>query len=150
MNMFDNSESLVVDGDENGGSIFQYFERLRPLSGEEMAKMPIWGGEFKRVYAENNKEVYVIDCLGNQTTTRQHISQLIKRAMGKAYKAVKMEDPDMAPFAIAANLLLMFGVNHSDEKEVKKFFRLFPKDIKDAIVNDARKHIGCYVRKTTL
>jgi hypothetical protein len=63
---------------------------------------------------------------------RQNISQILKRALRKAFHFIKRSDPSMTPFEIACYLGMMFRVDRS-ELEMKKFFKLFPPDIKKLI-----------------
>jgi hypothetical protein len=125
-------------------SIFKHYEKLTPMSGEEIAQVPMWGSEsqFKRIYAKPNSDNYVIDFEGSKTTTRQHVSSILKKGMGKVYTFLKNDDPEASPFDIAVNMLVMFGVNHSNKKEIKKFFRLFPKKIKNEIEKDGREKLA--------
>jgi len=133
-------------------SIFKHYEKLQPMSGEEIAQVPMWGseGKFKRIYASPNSDDYIINFEGNKTTTRQHVSSILKKGMGKVYTFLKNDDPDASPFEIAANILMMFGVNHSDKKEIKKFFRLFPKDIKNEIERDGREKLALLCGEATM
>ena len=130
--------------EECGYSIFNYFAKLQPLSGEDIAQVPMWGREstFSRVFANKDSDYYLIDFTGDKITTRQHVSAILKKSMGKIYTSLKNEEPESTPFQIASSMFLMFGINHCNEKEVKKFFRLFPKKIKNDIIEDGRETLN--------
>ena len=96
-----------------GGNIFEYFQKDHPMTGEEIA-------------TELN-------------TSRQHISQQLKKIMERAYNHVKVNNKDMTPFKIAVRLAVVFGINQRDENEVKKFFKLFPMEVRAKIKDDGKK-----------
>lgn len=66
--------------------------------------------------------------------TRAAVSNTLKRGMGKAFKEFQKMMPDMNAFEVAVAMSIGFGV---DETELKKFFRLFPPDIRKKIETDA-------------
>ena len=71
--------------------------------------------------------------------TRQAVSNTLKRSMAKAYQAMKKEDKT-EPFETAVNMMIGLGINlNADKMEIKKFFKLFPPDIRKAIEMDAKK-----------
>ena len=67
-------------------------------------------------------------------TTRQNISQTLKRAMKKYYVKLKEMEKDMGPFELALIMMKMFGV--VDKTDVVKFYNLFPNDIRLEIKMD--------------
>jgi DNA-binding transcriptional regulator LsrR (DeoR family) len=70
--------------------------------------------------------------------SRQAVSNTLKRAMKKAFvEAKKIEDWDAFETAVAMSV--MFGQGETD---LKKFFRLFPPDIRKEIEADAVKRFG--------
>jgi predicted transcriptional regulator len=70
--------------------------------------------------------------------SRQAVSNTLKRAMKKAFiEAKKIED--WSAFETAVAMSVMFG---QDETDLKKFFRLFPPDIRKEIEADAIKKFG--------
>ena len=64
--------------------------------------------------------------------SRQNISQILKRALRKAFYFIKKQDSSMSPFEIACYLAMMFKVDRSS-LEMRKFFNLFPPDVKELI-----------------
>ena len=70
--------------------------------------------------------------------TRQAVSSTLKRAMKKAYtEAKKIEN--WSPFEAAVALSVMFG---QQDENIKKFFRLFPPDVRKEIEADAKEKFG--------
>lgn len=67
--------------------------------------------------------------------TRQAISNCLKKAMKKVYLKTRAIH-NTKPFDTASNMMVMFNVGSSDE-EVRDFFKLFPKDIREEIEKDA-------------
>jgi len=67
--------------------------------------------------------------------TRQAVSNTLKRAMKKMFIAMKKENPDMSDFDVAVSLQIGLGV---DDVDVKKFFKLFPPDVRKKIEASAK------------
>ena len=67
--------------------------------------------------------------------TRQAVSNTLKRAMKKMFLAMKKENPDMSDFDVAVSLQVGLGV---DDVDVKKFFKLFPPDVRKKIEASAK------------
>jgi DNA-binding transcriptional regulator LsrR (DeoR family) len=67
-------------------------------------------------------------------TTRQNVSQTLKRAIKKYYLKLKEMEKDMGPFELALTMMNMFGV--IDKTDVVKFYNLFPHDIRQEIKSD--------------
>lgn len=77
--------------------------------------------------------------------SRQNVSQLLKRSLNKCYLHIAKTQKDMTPFEIAVLMARMFNVANSDEtsqSEVRKFFKLFPENIRRKIKKDAAERIG--------
>ena len=78
--------------------------------------------------------------------SRQNVSQLLKRSLIKCYSHLVKTQKDMTPFEIASLMARMFnvGVNPEEksEAEVKKFFKLFPANIRRKIKKDAEEKFG--------
>ena len=76
----------------------------------------------------------IADLLG---TSRHNISNILKRAMKKVYNGVReMEiDPKFGPFE---SMVVMYLILKPEDDDLEKFFRLFPRKIRDEIRNDAR------------
>jgi predicted transcriptional regulator len=68
--------------------------------------------------------------------TRQAVSNILKKAMGKVYIEVGKLDKTMKPFEISCMMLRILDVP-SDSDEIKKFYNLFPPKIKKEIEKDA-------------
>jgi DNA-binding CsgD family transcriptional regulator len=70
--------------------------------------------------------------------SRQAVSNTLKRAMKKVYiETRKLEK--WSPFEAAVAMSQMFN---QDEQDMKKFFRLFPPDIRKEIEADAKEKLG--------
>ena len=76
--------------------------------------------------------------------SRQNISQLLKRALGKFYFKISQQQKDMSPFEIAVLMSRMLNVSSDEtgESEIKKFFKLFPVNIRSKIKKDATKKLN--------
>jgi len=76
--------------------------------------------------------------------TRQAVSNTLKRAMKKVFLEFQKVDKSWDAFETAVAMSQGFSdlVMGSDEVELKKFFRLFPPDIKKRIEQDAEKRMA--------
>lgn len=70
--------------------------------------------------------------------SRQAVSNTLKRAMKKAYIEARKIDKS-SPFEAAVILSQIFD---EGEEDLKKFFKLFPPDIRKEIEADAREKLG--------
>jgi|GEM_PF-4694160 predicted transcriptional regulator len=70
--------------------------------------------------------------------TRQAVSNTLKRAMGKAFAFLKKENRDMDAFEIAAMMAIGWDAANTTA-EMKKFFTLFPPEIRKEIELAASK-----------
>lgn len=68
--------------------------------------------------------------------TRQAVSNILKRAMKKFYEQIKKMDPEWGPFDCSCAMMRMLGVANNTE-EIKKFYNLFPPDVRNEIEKDA-------------
>lgn len=103
---------------ENGPcihNIWEHFWKLPPMTGEEIAQE-----------------------IGQ---TRANVSRILKKIFGNTYNMVHTWEPELSPFEIAIHMAKIFGVDFSLETEVKKFFRLFPLDIKELIEKDGNNRM---------
>lgn len=71
--------------------------------------------------------------------TRQAVSNTLKRAMKKFYKGVQRMDSNWGPFECSCSMMKMMNINHTSE-EIKKFYNLFPPEIRKEIEADALKN----------
>ena len=71
--------------------------------------------------------------------TRQAISNTLKRAMKKLFLETKKMDKSWDNFDCAISLAQMLGVAQDSGEEIKKFFKLFPPDIRKQIEADGAK-----------
>lgn len=79
--------------------------------------------------------------------TRQAVSNILKKAMRKFYNQAKCVDDTWGPFERSCAMMRMLNVDHVEE-EIKKFYNLFPKDIRDEIEQDAlENHISDRLRE---
>ena len=67
--------------------------------------------------------------------SRQAVSNILKKAMKKYYKEVKKLDESWTPFECVCTMMKMFHVPN-DDAEIKKFFTLFPPEIKAEVTAD--------------
>lgn len=70
--------------------------------------------------------------------TKQAISKYLRQAMGKVYtetRNLEMGKNKYSPFEAAVVMSLIFNVGDED---ITNFFKLFPKDIKAEIEDDAK------------
>ncbi len=82
--------------------------------------------------------------------TRQAVSNILKKAMRKFYNQVKNVDTTWGPFERSCAMMRMLGVDHVEE-EIKKFYNLFPMDIRNEIEKDAlENHVSDRVREKLL
>lgn len=98
---------------------------LRPMNGEEIVE---------DIYRQTGVR-----------TSRQNISNALKSAMKSFFLNFQKMEPELSPFQIASTMMHMLYVpNAKNDKEfrggVDSFFRLFPKDLKEKIEEDARRY----------
>ena len=67
--------------------------------------------------------------------SRQAVSNTLKRAMKKFYNGVRELDETWTPFECVCVMMKMFGIPN-DLTEIKKFFNLFPPDIKSEVTEE--------------
>lgn len=78
--------------------------------------------------------------------TRQAVSNILKRAMKKFYDQVAIMDTEWGPFDRSCAMMRMLNVDNNIE-EIKKFYMLFPPDVRDEIEADAlANHCSKYMR----
>ena len=73
--------------------------------------------------------------------TRQGVSNTLKRAMKKMFQEFKKVDKTWGDFETAVAMAQGFNDIVDDEVELKKFFKLFPPDIRKKIEADAKNFI---------
>lgn len=95
----------------------------------------------EKPYPMNGEEIAVV-----LDYSRQNVSQLLKRSMGKCFLFLSRTQKDMTPFEIAILMSKMFNIGldpeDTNESEVRKFFKLFPVNIRRKIKKDAAERIG--------
>lgn len=70
--------------------------------------------------------------------SRQAVSQSLKRAIIKVYEGLLIEEICDTPTESLMFMREWFGVQ--DDEDIQQFYDLFPKYIKDEIMNDARTY----------
>lgn len=70
--------------------------------------------------------------------SRQAVSNTLKRAMKKVYIETRKIDKS-SPFEAA---VIMSQIFDQGDQDIKKFFKLFPPDIRKEIEADAKKKLG--------
>jgi len=99
-----------------------------------------------RKYIKESEEIdFSLDLMCEQMTgteigkelgmSRQSVSNTLKRGLKKIYLELKKENKT-SPFETATSLAIGLNV---DDSEYKKFFKLFPPDIRSEIEKDAAK-----------
>jgi len=68
--------------------------------------------------------------------SRQAVSQILKRAIVKVYENLLFENICDTPTDAILYMRNWFGVE--EEEDIQQFYDLFPKRIKDEILNDSR------------
>lgn len=71
--------------------------------------------------------------------TRQAVSNTLKRAMKKMFDEFQKMDKNWDAFEVAVAMSQGFGDLTNNEVEMKKFFKLFPPDLRRKIEKDAEK-----------
>lgn len=66
-------------------------------------------------------------------TTKQNVNQILKRAMRKVYLKTKELNNEWSPLEILYGLSCLFNIKQ--EKDFKRFFSDFPKDIQNKVIN---------------
>lgn len=93
-------------------------------------------------YSMNGEEIAVA-----LDYSRQNVSQLLKRSLSKCYLTLAKTQKDMTPFEIVTLMSRMLKVcpdqeENANESEVRKFFKLFPANIRRKIKADAAKKLN--------
>ena len=74
--------------------------------------------------------------------TKQAVYNILKRSLKKFYKYLKKQNKELSPFDIVCIMMKAFNVPN-DEKEIIKYFNLFPANIKSEVtkylVKNSRK-----------
>lgn len=73
--------------------------------------------------------------------SRQGVSNTLKRAMKKVFLEFRKLDKEWDAFDTAVALAMGIGDLTEDEIELKKFFKLFPPDIRKQIEADGEKKL---------
>jgi predicted transcriptional regulator len=68
--------------------------------------------------------------------SKQAVSGYLKKAIAKVYDETRKLEKSWSPFEVCVAMSIMFNV---EEDDINNFFKLFPKDIKNEIEEDARK-----------
>ena len=105
---------------EEGANIFNYFQKLAPMTGEEIADELV--------------------------CTRQNVSRILKELMFKIFKKVRLLNRDKTPFEVATIMFEMLGVNQRQENEIVKFYTLFPPKLRKEIEEDGKRILDKYRR----
>jgi len=72
--------------------------------------------------------------------TRQDVSQLLKRALVKVYNNVRVLEPQSKPFEVCSLMCEILNVDQTPE-ELRKFFRLLPRHLKETILADGHNRL---------
>jgi prolyl-tRNA synthetase len=108
----------MFDNPYEGGNIFVSFEKLHPMTGEEISE--------------------------DMACTRQNVSRILKDVMEKFYNKVKFIHRDKTPFEIATVMMEMLGVNQRNENEILKFHTLYPLALRNEIEEDGKRILDKY------
>jgi predicted DNA-binding protein YlxM (UPF0122 family) len=66
--------------------------------------------------------------------TRQAVYNILKRALKNYYKEFQKQNKDLSPFDVICVMMKMLNVPNN-EKEIIKYFNLFPYDIKHEVTH---------------
>ena len=72
--------------------------------------------------------------------SRMAVSQSLKRSLKKIYYSLKKKNKHSDPFQVAVTMSQILRVSSDCDKEMEKFFNLFPAEIKNEIKHHAKKH----------
>lgn len=74
--------------------------------------------------------------------SRMAVSQSLKRSLKKIYYLLKKSNRHLDPFEIAVTMSQILCVSLDSDKEMNKFFNLFPVDLKKEIKTHAKNHVS--------
>ena len=116
----------------------------RPSKEEERKNMKIPWESIKVKDGVQMSGAEIANDIYEQTgikTTRQNISNALKRAMKKFFLRLSREESELRPFEVATKMFDMICRNDKKiRKNVDMFFRLFPKEIRRTIENDIKNY----------
>lgn len=69
--------------------------------------------------------------------TRQAVHQNSKSAMKKIYNNMFKYNLADTPFEAVMNLMIMLGLDKSNEEDIKDFYTMFPDEIKKEVLKSA-------------
>jgi len=71
--------------------------------------------------------------------SRQAVSYTIRKAMDKMYRHILDVDIADTPFSAILALMVVLGVNNSDNTDIQQFLKMFDKDIINEVTEEALK-----------
>jgi len=74
--------------------------------------------------------------------SRMAVSQSLKRALKKIYLLLKKNNRHYDSFEVAVTISQILCVSIDSDSEMKKFFNLFPDNIKKEIKEHAKRHVN--------
>lgn len=69
--------------------------------------------------------------------SRQAVSYAIRKSMRKMYQYVLDEKIAETPFSAVLAMMIMLGVNNSDNSDIQQFLKMFDKDIVNKVKEEA-------------
>jgi predicted transcriptional regulator len=94
--------------------------------------------EDKFVTFKTGKPMSGTDVSKELNISRMAVSQNLKRGLKKVYYILKKFNRHLDSFEIAVTMSQLFNVSVDNDKEMTKFFNLFPKEIKKEIKTNAK------------
>lgn len=95
--------------------------------------------DVKCIAYETNKPMSGSDIANKLNISRSAVSQSLRRSITRIYSILKNRYRISSPIEIMCIMVDMFNIK--TETEYKKFFKLFPNDIKD-VINERAKEAG--------
>jgi DNA-binding transcriptional regulator GbsR (MarR family) len=87
------------------------------------------------IYFETGKCIDGSEIARILNTSRQNVSKTLKKSFKKIYLRIRNSNKGIKPFEIATLMAEMFGIETN--KEFNSFYRLFPYEIKNKILEDS-------------
>jgi transcriptional regulator len=84
-----------------------------------------------------NKPMTCSEIARGTGTTRQNVSQTLKKAMGKIYNSVLEEYK--SPWKTVNAMMHILGVNNQTPHDIEEFFQMLPSKIREEAKEDAKK-----------
>lgn len=95
--------------------------------------------DYSKIKVMNDRAMNGEEIAKELEITRQSVSSVLKIAMKKVFLKTAQLDKEWTPFQVATVMSQMFKVSQAED--LKKFFNLFPSDIRSLIETDAKNYL---------